>query len=85
MTVLGYLPKLNSGLRLAFDAHIFRMVFPWKCSLFTNQLTKLNISNKMCCLVLLKTIDDVINLKIYYPLKQWPTAKRKEPDGNTKF
>ena len=74
MAVLGYLPKLKSGLELAFGADFLAWFFHTNAPyLILYQLTKfqchifffLNVSNKTTYQVLVYTVDDVISFKIY--------------------
>ena len=87
IAILGYLPKLRRGLGLAFGAH-FLHEFSIKMLLISYSIIGqslnvisfflLKVSNKICYEVLIWTVDDVINLKIYLQ------SKRGE-DGNTKI
>ena len=63
MAVLGYLPKFKRGLELAFGAHFLHDSSTKSFNVIYFFLLK--ISNKMCYLVLIWTIDDVLNFKIY--------------------
>ena len=89
MTALGYLPKWERDLGLAFVAH-FLHNFPlfnttYGQSINVIPLFLLKISNKMCY-SFLQTIDDVINFKIYLQSSSKAMADREKNRGgpNTK-
>ena len=75
MAVLGYLTKLKRGPGLASDSHflhdfsikmfLFNTLSIYGQSFYVIPFFLLKISNKMCYQVLIETIDDVINFKIY--------------------
>ena len=94
MEVLGYLPKLNRGLGLAFGKH-FLHDFSIKMLLF-NTLSTENAS--ITCLfsfpryqtkcvskfLFSQLMSQTIRFMLDQPLKQWLTGRRRGEDGNTK-
>ena len=95
MPVLGYLPKLKKGLGLAFGAHFLHDSARFQKCFLVNTLSMdkvsisylflLRISNKMCYQVLILTIDDVINFKIYLQSSSKAMTDRKKKTGGQKY
>ena len=77
---------------LAFGAHLqhnfsIKMVFIWNSNVILNVISFffLKIWNKMCYWVLIQTIDNIMNFKIYLRSSSKAMANRQKKMGRTEI
>ena len=96
MVVLGYLPRIKRGLGLTFGTH-FLHNFVQKCSLFNTLSTdKVSMPYVFTFVIyqtqyvikfLFRQLMTSLTLRFIFDrlLKQWPTRKKRQEEGNTKI